>query len=175
MKKVYFLSGCSGVGKTTIMNYLKTLLPDSYKVCDFDERGVPDNADHTWRLNQTKEWIKEGRDITEDNKLLLVCGFLNPDEMEDIQKDFLDVEVLTILLDGDADVIEKRLRTRNQNNEVKANLERVVGSAEDFIQNNTKFIPVLREIFKKHNLPIIDTTNKNPEEVAKEVVKLIQA
>lgn len=46
---VYFVSGVCGVGKSSIMPYLKELLPaDNYDVRDFDERGVPDGADSNW-------------------------------------------------------------------------------------------------------------------------------
>ena len=47
-KTIYFISGASGVGKTSVIKHLKGILPENYEVHDFDETGVPDDADHIW-------------------------------------------------------------------------------------------------------------------------------
>lgn len=173
-RSIYFISGVSGVGKTAIIPYLKTLVPTHFEVHDFDEGGVPAGADHTWRINKTREWLSAGNHKSENGVTLVVCGFSNPDEISLMEKDFPGLQITTILLDGDAQVIEQRLRGRNTDSAVKADLERVVGSAENFIQNNTRFIPVLRDICKKHNCALVDTTNSDPKVVAEVVAKLIE-
>jgi len=173
-KTMYFISGVSGVGKTSIINHLKVLLDNNYEVHDFDERGVPSGANHDWRIEETKYWIQQGTEKTEDNIRFIVCGFANPDEIENIQKDFPGIKIKTILLDGEDEVIENRLRNRNEDKNVQEDLQRVVGSTEEFIQNNRKFTPILRSIFKKHSYPIIDTTHITPEKVAEEVMKFIK-
>ncbi len=170
---LYFISGASGVGKTAVIPYLKSNLPANFEVHDFDEDGVPNGADHTWRLNKTREWIERGSQKVGEHITLIVCGFSNPDEIEPMKKDFPDLEIKTILLDGNADVIEERLRNRNTNPAVKADLERAVGSAEAFIQNNTRFVPTLREICKKHSCSIIDTNNSDPETVAQKITQIL--
>jgi hypothetical protein len=172
-KTIYFISGVSGVGKTSVMRLLKSLLPNSYEVHDFDERGVPAGADHVWRIGETRHWIELGHQKALEGITVVICGFSNPDETQNIQTDFPDIEIRTVLLDGEAEVIERRLRGRNANNAVRADLERVVGSAEDFIQNNTKFVPVLREVCARHGCEIIDTTHLSPEQVANKVMKHI--
>lgn len=172
-KKIYFISGVSGVGKTSVMRCLKLLLPTSFEIHDFDERGVPAGADHLWRINETRYWIELGSQKVEQGLSFVVCGFANPDEIADIQKDFSTVEIETILLDADDEVIEQRLRNRNQDGAVKADLERVTGSAEEFIKNNRNFTPVLRAICQKHGCQIIDTTHIKPEEVAVKLVELL--
>lgn len=175
-KTIYFVSGVSGVGKTSVMEHLKLLLPTrSFEVHDFDERGVPAGADHVWRINETKYWIGLGQQKAEQGIGFVVCGIANPDEIAEMQNNFPAIKVEIILLDADDDVIEQRLRGRNQNADVKADLERVVGSAEEFIKNNRNFAGALREICQKHQCQIIDTTNIKPEEVAKKVVELIGA
>lgn len=171
---MYFVSGASGVGKTTVMKWLKSLLSRDYEVHDFDERGVPNNAGHEWRLDETRYWIALGQEKAQENITLVICGFSNPDEIENILKGTPNLEVQTILLDGDATIIEQRLRSRNEDVIVRSDLERAVGQPADaFIENNTKFIPILREICQRHKCPIVDTSHLDPKTVAERVVGFI--
>lgn len=171
---IYFVTGVSGVGKTTVMSYLKELLPKNCEVHDFDERGVPNNAGHKWRLEETRYWIGLGSNKVEQDLNLVVCGFVNPDEIIDMNKEHPDLEIQVILLDGDSNIIERRLRKRNEDPNVMADLERATGSAEDFITNNTRFVSIFRKICKKHNCPSVDTSKLTPEDVAKKVASIIQ-
>ncbi|RJQ31045.1 hypothetical protein C4572_03180 [Candidatus Parcubacteria bacterium] len=54
---MYFLTGVSGAGKTAVIQPLKALLGVGFEVHDFDERGVPDNAGHEWRFEETRHRI----------------------------------------------------------------------------------------------------------------------
>lgn len=174
MPTIYFISGVSGVGKTSIISHLKKLLNNQFEVHDFDERGVPTGADHAWRLAETKYWIDFGYQLCQQNKTLVLCGFANPDELETMTKDAPDINAKIILLDADAQLIEKRLRQRNENKAVQDDLKRVTGSqTESFIKNNTEFVPILRNICQKHNCLIIDTSDLTPEEVAEQVSRQI--
>jgi len=175
MKKhtMYFVTGASGVGKTSIFRHVKSLLPKNFEIHDFDERGVPDNAGHTWRQEETKYWINLANKKVNENKTILILGFANPDEITLIQPHFPNIVIKTILLDGEVAVIEKRLRNRNKDKHVLADLERATGSAEKFIINNSNFIPVLREICLKHGCDRIDTTHLDPEAVAMRVAELV--
>ena len=64
--KLYFIGGASGSGKTAVMPYLKELLGDGIAVYDFDDIGVPDNADKKLRQESTEKWLQkllsEGKD-----------------------------------------------------------------------------------------------------------------
>lgn len=173
-KTLYFISGVSGVGKTAVIPYLKSLLPANFEVHDFDEGGVPAGADHAWRIGRTREWIDSGNQKSMEGVSLVVCGFTNPDEIEIIKKEFSNLNIRIVLLDGEAGMIEQRLRNRNNKIEVKEDLERVVGSVDDFIENNTRFIPVLREICRKQGCSIIDTTYLEPKIVAYKIMELIK-
>ncbi|STX50951.1 Uncharacterised protein [Legionella busanensis] len=66
MTQLYFIGGASGSGKTAVMPYLKEILRDNIAVYDFDDIGVPENADKKWRQESTERWIKkllnEGKD-----------------------------------------------------------------------------------------------------------------
>jgi len=170
--KMYFISGVSGVGKTSVMEILKRDLPDQYVVKDFDERGVPKGGGRPWRLAETQYWILEGKRIASDEKVLIVCGLANPEELA-VMEEAKEVDVKIILLDAPGEVIAERLNKRNSNKEVKAGLERTVGSVDAFIKGSSNFAPILKDICIQANVPVINTTILNPEGVAEEVKKLL--
>ena len=64
--KLYFIGGASGSGKTAVMHHFKKLLGDGIAVYDFDDIGVPDDADKKWRQESTEKWLqkllKDGKD-----------------------------------------------------------------------------------------------------------------
>ena len=66
MSKLYFIGGASGSGKTAIMPHLKKLLGKRISVYDFDDIGVPKDADKKWRQESTEKWLQkllsEGKD-----------------------------------------------------------------------------------------------------------------
>ena len=66
MTKLYFIAGASGSGKTAIIKDLAKTLGDSIIVYDFDDIGVPQNADKKWRQESTEKWLQkllnEGKD-----------------------------------------------------------------------------------------------------------------
>lgn len=51
---MYFVIGASGSGKTAVLNQLN--LP-GYMLLDFDDIGVPQNADMQWRQSATEQWL----------------------------------------------------------------------------------------------------------------------
>ncbi|MGQ3887829.1 GNAT family N-acetyltransferase [Legionella sp. CNM-1927-20] len=70
MTQLYFIGGASGSGKTTVMPHLKELLGDNIAVYDFDDIGVPENADKKWRQESTEKWIKKLLSESKDACLL---------------------------------------------------------------------------------------------------------
>lgn len=61
---VFFITGTSGSGKTTLVNNLKNEL-NFAKVHNFDERGVPENADDVWRKERTNSWLEKATEYKE--------------------------------------------------------------------------------------------------------------
>jgi len=174
MNKIYFISGASGVGKTTVMKELKKTLPEEqFDIHDFDERGVPDNAGHDWRIEETKYWINLGDAIAKEGKSLVVCGLSNPDEMLEFSKE-INTPVETILLDAKPEIIENRLRSRNQDEHIRKDLERAACPVEEFTKNNTNFAIMLRKICDSHGCRVIDTSEILPEIVAERVAESIK-
>ena len=57
--RLYFIGGASGSGKTAVMPYLKELLGDGIAVYDFDDIGVPEDADKRWRQESTQKWLQK--------------------------------------------------------------------------------------------------------------------
>mgnify|MGYP006326407951 CR=1 FL=1 len=55
---LYFIGGASGSGKTAVIPYLKELFSD-VAVHDFDDIGVPENADKIWRQESTEKWLQK--------------------------------------------------------------------------------------------------------------------
>lgn len=170
--KTYFVSGVSGVGKTSVMEILKKDLSEQYVVKDFDERGVPAGGGRPWRLSETQYWILEGKSVALENKTLIVCGLANPEEIA-LMPEAEEIEVKIILLDAPGEIIQERLLRRNSNAKVKAGLERTVGSVDAFIKGSSDFAPVLKEICLKAGVSVIDTSEITPAEVAKKVEKLL--
>ncbi len=57
--KLYFIGGASGSGKTTVMPHLKELLGNETALYDFDDIGVPKDADKKWRQESTQKWLQK--------------------------------------------------------------------------------------------------------------------
>jgi gluconate kinase len=68
--KIYFVAGASGSGKSSIKRYLREILGDSILFYDFDEIGVPKNADKKWRQQTTEQWLERLLEEDEDSCLL---------------------------------------------------------------------------------------------------------
>ena len=150
MNKIYFISGVCGVGKSTIMPYLKLLLPQSkYKVFDFDKRGVPENADRNWRVSESKYWIGEGNRLLQENKNAVICGFIKPDDLPSLT-DEKSAEIRLILLDAEPEIIRQRLIKRYTKNNIFDESQKVIGKPiQEFIESNVYFSLKMKDIFRK--------------------------
>jgi len=171
MNKIYFVSGVNGVGKSTIMPFLSSLLPvDKFKVHDFDERGVPEDADRNWRISETQHWIDEGIKLAQENKSIVICGFVKVADFPDPESP----EIVKIFLDAQPEIIRQRLTKRYTKDGVFDEKQKVIGKTiEEFISGNIYILGQMKKEFEELNDPIIDTTNLTPEEVAKKVANII--
>lgn len=174
--KTYFIIGANGVGKTTTLTFLRGLLSkDNFNIYDFDERGVPDNADKTWRKSETRYWLKLGEENTKLGKSTIICGFSKPEEIEEISNDLIERPTV-IFLDADANTISERIKSRYLNEESISELLRTTGkSVEKFVMDNIYYSNFLRESCVKYGYIIIDTTGNKPEEVSSKVISCIQS
>ena len=173
--KIYFISGVSGVGKTSTLEHLKKILPKStFDVRDFDERGVPDGGGPTWHNNETRHWLDVAAQNALSGKSTVISGFTNPEQFKKIHNPEKDIPAQVILLDVSPEVLKKRLYGRHMTPKSKQEIERAAGtSLDEFVEQCASFAPQLRSIFEQHNFPIINTDDKTPEEVSQEVATLL--
>lgn len=175
MPKIYFISGVSGVGKTSTLIHLKNKLDSNlYDVRDIDERGVPDGGGLEWLNRETRYWLDVAKMNAQDGKNTIICGFANPELFELVYKKEEDIPALIILLSASPETINARLLQRHNTPESIQEIERASGvSLEQFIQNNMSFSIEFKKIFEAKGLPIIETDNKTPEEIATEIIKIL--
>ncbi len=148
---------------------LKSLLGPDFELHDFDERGVPDNVDRQWRIEETKHWVDLGLQNIKNNITTLICGFARPSEIAGNES------IEFILLDADHDTIKQRLAKRYQSPHSVAVIEKVSGKLlEKFIADNVYFSDILRKECEGHHTTIIDTNNLAPENVAEQIAALVK-
>lgn len=173
--KIYFISGVSGVGKTSTLEQLRKMLSqNTFDVRDFDERGVPDGGGPKWHDSETRYWLDVAASNAVNGKSTVISGFTDPEQFSKIHQPNRDISAQIILLDVSADVLRKRLYGRHRTTESKQEIERAAGvSLDEFVEQCTSFAPKLRSIFEQNNLPIVSTDNKSPEVIAHEVMDII--
>lgn len=82
---LFFITGTSGSGKTTLTQQLKHILPSqSFAIYDFDENGVPENADQAWRITTTLNWLIKAKQNYLDHKITIICGVSVPTEVNNL-------------------------------------------------------------------------------------------
>lgn len=164
MSKATFVIGVNGVGKTTVMDEVGTLLSKTdFELHDFDERGVPNNADKTWRISETDHWISVGKINETKNISTVIFGFSKPEE--------IGTKAQIVLLDATPETIESRIKTRYLTKESINELNRTTGkTVEKFIADNIWISSKFRESCEVMSCKIIKTDNRTPAEIAKEVV-----
>ena len=156
------------------MPHLKALLPsDKYEIHDFDERGVPAKADGTCRISETKYWVDLGIKLAQENRSIIVCGFVKPADFQELLSDEL-LGIIPIFLDANPEIIRQRLVGRYTKDGHFDESQMVIGKPINvFIDGNIYISEQMKKMFEDLNCPIVDTSNLTPEAVAKKVAGLI--
>lgn len=158
---IFFITGTSGSGKTTLVNYLKIILSQAlFEVYDFDENGVPPDADKAWRQETTDYWLMKAQKNNEQNKSTIVCGVSVPSEIaSSLKKPAMPIYFGFIKVDDET--IKQRLKMR--------------GWDEQLIQDNINWSHYLESEVKKQNHHyIVDTVYYDtPQQVADALVEWI--
>lgn len=172
--QLYFVSGVSGVGKSSTIKYLKEMLPaEEYDIRDFDEHGVPDGGGREWHDRATLEWFDMALENAKGGKSTIVCGFTDPERIQNLHKPH-HLPVQLFLLHASPETVRERLLKRESTPERIQEIERAAGKPlEEFIKDSSSYAVTLRSLFEKESFPIIETDMKYPEKVAKELVQLI--
>ena len=159
---IFFITGTSGSGKSTVMELLKAELPAThFSVHDFDEVGVPDNADQTWRIATTQYWIEKAQQYAAQNKSVVICGVTVPTEVMEAIK-HTGLQPCFAILKIDDVMIKQRLQER--------------GWSEQVIQDNINWAHALESQVKatKQHL-ILKTSNfGRPTDIAHQLITWIK-
>jgi hypothetical protein len=71
---LFLVFGCSGSGKTAALDGLRRERIPRLAVQDFDEIGVPADADTAWRQRATEAWALRALDAQKDGLDVLLAG-----------------------------------------------------------------------------------------------------
>lgn len=174
MSQIFLITGVNGIGKSTLLSQLKNKLEGSiFDIHDFDERGVPNNADRQWRQTETFHWVGVGKENEGRAKSTVVCGFMKFSEIEGTLSQ-LGTDANICLLDADEETISHRILGRYPDSESVAELQRTTGKTpEKFAMDNVWVSSKFSQEAKEKGYSIVDTTNLSPEEVGQKVIDWI--
>lgn len=157
--KIFFVTGASGVGKTSLISELEDKYGDNkrWSFLEFDSIGVPTSEEmikeygsvEKWQKEKTYEWID--RIVSEYNKdIIILEGQVNPQFIKDgfERNNFSNYEI--ILIDCGEEVMRERLKKRRQ--------------SELFTDDMKNWLNYLREQAKKLDVIIINTSKKDKNE-----------
>src|SRR3989344_6888650 len=171
----YFITGSSGAGKSTLVKELRGLLLKGFAIHDFDELGVPLDADNSWRIKTAKKWI----DIAKENKLknisTIIVGLTHPDEINEIAKKE-QIEVKYCMLEVEYEELKRRLMAlRFSSPERIENLKKYEGvSVEEFLENNKRHVEQIKNEALKQGALFIDSTRMSSHAVAQDILNWVQ-
>ena len=175
--KLLFITGSSGVGKSTILPFLKNNLSNEFDVHDFDKKLTEEVAMNgklldNWRMETMKYWFDVARENLKSNKSTVVVGLIYPNEVKQ-----LDQKILYnfCLLDVSDEKIQERLMNKRFSNSKKiVGLRRATGQTpEEFILENKYLMKKLRNEINEVDGKIIDTTADTPKQTANKLASWI--
>ncbi len=169
--KIIWLTGASGVGKTTLLQNLKEKYSSkqAWDFLKFDSIGVPSNEEmvkefgsgENWQKAKTFEWIEKMVTGYEDKKLVVMDGQSN---MEFIKAGFEKhgfTNYQIILIDCEQDIMIKRLIDERQ-------------QAWLVSEDTKNWLKFLRNLAQNLGIPIIDTSAFTQSEVVKAFEQITQ-
>jgi shikimate kinase len=163
---ILFLSGASGVGKTSIVDALKAHYHSSsdYAFVHFDSIGVPSpeemikqaGSGERWQELTTYRWIEKIATEYQDKQSVVIEGQVNLDFIESACHKFEIARYFIVLIDCDWETMRERLVHHRQQPEL----------ANQDMKNWAAF---LKKQAQRKSLPIIDTSYQTLEQVVRAV------
>ncbi len=157
---IVFISGLSGTGKSTIVDYFRNHPVDGWLFYDYDNGKFPvpdDEKDHLeWRKSQSEYWLQVALKNQENNTKTCVLGMaLYPSNTCELPsaKSFGN-NIHFSLIDCSDDERKKRLFDR--------------GTPQHW-QGEKDFYAEFRKVNSEHRGKTFDTTNKTVKETAEEI------
>ena len=125
---LFLLFGSSGAGKTYALNELRMRGIADLAIHEFDETGVPAEADTAWRHDRNEAWLRRGLDYQAEGVDLLLAGQTPFGEVLAAKSGPQFEAISACLIDCSDTVREARLRTRGTDW-----FERAGGSMQDYL------------------------------------------
>ncbi len=174
--QLFIITGVNGIGKSSVIPELRyNLNPDSFVVHDFDERGVPDNADREWRKSETKHWFSTAKLNLNKHLSTVVCGFMKVSDISYALENVPDITVSVCVLNASPETISRRILSRYTTPESLIELERATGKTpEKFISDSVWIAPGFREEASENGYYILDTDELRPDQVASNIITWIK-
>ena len=167
---IFFVTGASGTGKTTLIENLKNKFKQNsnWNFLHFDSIGVPSleemikefGSGENWQKETTYKWIERILQKYQENDFIVFEGQVNLKFIKDgfEKNNFSDYKI--ILIDCNEEVIEKRLNKRNQ--------------PELFTDDMKNWLRFLHKQAKDYSTKIIDTSYKTESEVVKSFDEILE-
>lgn len=159
---IFFITGTSGAGKTTLIQELKQILSEKkFAIYDFDENGVPENADQQWRINTTLLWLQKAEHNFKHNKITIILGVSVPSEIIALIKEHtMNLHPYFGFIKIDKATIKERLSQRNW--------------SEKLISDNINWAHYLENEVKNHHDSIILDGQQSPHILAHRCIEWIK-
>lgn len=171
MTNIFFITGASGVGKTSLVEGLKNKYSkkNNWIFLHFDSIGVPTleemikkfGSEENWQKETTYKWIKKMLNEYQDKDVIIFEGQVNLKFIKDgfSQNNFSNYKI--ILIDCDEELMAKRL-THDR------------GQPELFNDDMKNWLKYLRNQANSFEVNIIDTSNISKKEVIKSFEKILK-
>jgi broad-specificity NMP kinase len=156
---IFFITGVSGSGKSTLVDYLKKDLSFA-EVHDFDEGGVPDDADEKWRIERTNYWLKKIKEYKLKGKTAIICGVCVPEEIKNSPEYLSSFNIYYGFISVDEKMLKKRLKARGW-----------VDEKINYIVMWSKHLEKYVKLEKNHY--IVDGVENKPNQVAEKFISWI--
>ena len=167
MKEIHFITGASGVGKTTLVETLKKKYSHRpWAFVHFDSIGIPQRSEMEkefgsstlWQKAKTFEWIQ--RLVNEyPTEYIFFEGQVNPQFIIEGFKKYHFSNYRIVLVDCHEDEMQSRLTHHREQPEL-------------FTEEMKNWRRYLRNMAEESSIPILDTTGLSPDEMASEFEKL---
>ncbi|KAA3637619.1 MAG: hypothetical protein DWQ02_06445 [Bacteroidetes bacterium] len=170
MGEIIIITGASGVGKTSVFEKIKTLLPESdFAFFRFDSIGVPSlevmieqfGSPSGWQEAKTYEWM-ERLAKEKGNKTIIFEGQMNMDFIEGaLAKNEFDIYKIVLLDCSEAEMKRRLIEDRNQPELANPDM--------------SNWLRFLRNQASEKKIPIIDTTGMTVDQSANHFISNILA